>query len=155
MVKKIKINKINPQNNKCPFKKATGWWRDECEICWQWNSWQSCRNGRQTLFSHACFPLVAVGTLGTTMGTFLIVFVALLHYCILNGYNFRLSEGVTDSFTLCSVLSGSSGAVWPLVWSFQNQIKGWEKVCVCVWRLMCSSCTAVLVFATRNACSGR
>lgn len=46
-----------------------------------------------------------------TMGTFLIVFVALLHYCILNGYNFRVSEGVTDSFTLSSVLSGSSGAV--------------------------------------------
>lgn len=46
-----------------------------------------------------------------TMGTFLIVFVALLHYWILNGYNFRVSKGVTDSFTLSSVLSRSSGAV--------------------------------------------
>lgn len=46
-----------------------------------------------------------------TMGTFLTLFVALLHYCILNGYNFRVSEGVTDSFTLSSVSPGSSGAV--------------------------------------------
>lgn len=92
-----------------------------------------------------------------TMGRFLIVFcgsATLLHS---NGIQHQGYCMLLTLYRLWAVLSGSSAQcdhrcdrlttkqVWENVW-------GWARVCVCV---MCSRCTVVLVFVTRNVRSGK